>query len=283
MNLRKHLPPIMLLFSLLLSQIIYTNSDMTILGLVKGDYQVGLYSASVKIYNLINTMVASIAWVVMPQLSTGFEKEDYKEINRLLKYSMNFIVVLGIPAVCGIEIIAPYLIYVIAGEAYVGASLSLRILGAALIFSFIGGWMGNMTMLPAGKESICLRSSIVSALVNIVLNLIMIPKWGLNAAAFTTVLAEIIGIIIMLPYIDKKIKIIGLGNMLKAPLIGSAGIIILGFVFQNIIKTPWILSVLTIAVSVVWYLTVLIITKNEFFMGFAEPVIVKLKRRVYKP
>lgn len=283
MNLRKHLPPIMLLFSLLLSQIIYTNSDMTILGLVKGDYQVGLYSASVKIYNLINTMVASIAWVVMPQLSTGFEKEDYKEINRLLKYSMNFIVVLGIPAVCGIEIIAPYLIYVIAGEAYVGASLSLRILGAALIFSFIGGWMGNMTMLPAGKESICLRSSIVSALVNIVLNLIMIPKWGLNAAAFTTVLAEIIGIIIMLPYIDKKIKIIGLGNMLKAPLIGSAGIIILGFVFQNIIKTPWILSVLTIAVSVVWYLTVLIITKNEFFMGFAEPVIAKLKRRVYKP
>ena len=170
MGIRRHLAPILLLFSLILSQTIYTNSDMTILGLVKGDYQVGLYSTSVKIYNLVNTMVASIAWVVMPQLSAGFARKDYKEINKLLKYSMNFILVLGIPCVCGIEIIAPQLIHVIAGEAYVDAALSLRLLGIALMCSFISGWIGNMTMLPAGKEKICLWSSVVSAMVNIVLN-----------------------------------------------------------------------------------------------------------------
>lgn len=280
MDLKRHLPPIMLLFSLILSQTIYTNSDMTILGLVKGDRQVGLYSTSVKIYNLVNTMVASIAWVVMPQLSAGFARKDYKEVNRLLKYSMNFILVLGIPCVCGIEIIAPHLIHVVAGGAYIDAALSLRILGVSLMCSFIGGWIGNMTMLPSGKEKICLWSSIVSALTNIVLNLILIPKWGLNAAAFTTALAELIGIFIKLPYMDKGIRLGGLGEMLKAPMIGGSGILVLGFALQMAVQTPWIVLALTVAASAVWYLAVLAITKNEFFMGFAAPITAKLKRRL---
>lgn len=279
MGIRRHLAPILLLFSLILSQTIYTNSDMTILGLVKGDYQVGLYSTSVKIYNLVNTMVASIAWVVMPQLSAGFARKDYKEINRLLKYSMNFILVLGIPCVCGIEIIAPQLIHVIAGEAYVDAALSLRLLGIALMCSFISGWIGNMTMLPAGKEKICLWSSVVSAMVNIVLNLILIPKWGLNAAAFTTALSELIGVLVKLPYIDKQIKIDRLGEMLKAPIIGSIGILLLGFAFKRAVQIPWRVSALTILASAAWYLLVLAVTKNEFFMGFAAPVIDRLGRR----
>ena len=279
MGIRRHLAPILLLFSLILSQTIYTNSDMTILGLVKGDYQVGLYSTSVKIYNLVNTMVASIAWVVMPQLSAGFARKDYKEINRLLKYSMNFILVLGIPCVCGIEIIAPQLIHVIAGEAYVDAALSLRLLGIALMCSFISGWIGNMTMLPAGKEKICLWSSVVSAMVNIVLNLILIPKWGLNAAAFTTALSELIGVRVKKPYIYKKIKIDRLGEMLKAPIIGSIGILLLGFAFKRAVQIPWRVSALTILASAAWYLLVLAVTKNEFFMGFAAPVIDRLGRR----
>lgn len=279
MGIKRHLPPIMLLFSLILSQTIYTNSDMTILGLVKGDYQVGLYSTSVKIYNLVNTMVASVAWVVMPQLSAGFARNDYKEINKLLKYSMDFILVLGIPCVCGIWIIAPQLIHVIAGEAYAGAALSLRILGAALMCSFISGWIGNMTMLPAGKEKICLWSSIVSAAINVALNFVLIPRWGLNAAAFTTVLSELIGIFIKLPYMDKEIKVDRLGEMLKAPIMGGVGIFILGFFFQRAVQTPWVVSALTIAASAIWYLIVLAVTKNEFFMGFAEPVIARLRRK----
>ena len=279
MNLKRHLPPILLLFSFLISQIIFTNSDMTILGLIKGDHEVGLYSTSVKIYNLVNTMVASVAWVVMPRLSEGFAVKEYREINRLLKYSLNFILVLGIPCFFGIEIIAPHLINFIAGEEYIDATLSLRILGGAMVCSFIGGWIGNMTMLPAGREKICLWSSIASSVLNIILNFILIPKWGLNAAAFTTLLSELTGIFIKLPYMDKNIKIDKFVEMIKAPIIGGIGIIIIGLVVQNSISISWVISVVVIIVSAIWYLIVLLFTQNEFFMGFAAPVISKIRRR----
>ena len=282
MNLKKHLPPILLLFSLMLSQIIYTNSDMTILGLVKGDYEVGLYSTSVKIYSLVNTTIASIFWVVMPQLSTGFANNDYVSVNKLLRYALNFIVFLGIPCFCGIEIIADQLIGLIAGEAFLGASTSLRILGIALMFSFWGGWIGNIIMIPSGHEKICLYSSIVSASLNIGLNILLIPKWGLNAAAFTTALSEFVGILCKKPFIDKRIKILGLWKMLQGPIIGGLGIITLGLIIRHLFNSYWLVSIVTIFTSVLWYAMILYIMKDDFYRSYALPYITKLKKGVKK-
>ena len=277
MNARKHLPSIFMLFSLTLSQIIYVNSDMTILGLIQGDFQVGLYSTSVKIYTLINTMIASIALVVMPQLSAGFAKRDYDEINKLLKYALNFIIVLGIPCFCGIEIIAPHIICFFAGEEYSGAALSLRILGVSLMFSLVGGWIGNASLIPAGREKVCLKASIACALVNVILNLLLIPKWGLNAAALTTAISELTGVMIMAPQIDKRIKITGMREMLKAPIIGGLGIILIGLAVQSAFLEAWKVTLLTVPTSVIWYVFIMVIMNNQFFLEFIGPIINKIK------
>lgn len=276
---KKHLPSILLLFSLLLSQTIYISSDTTILGLVKGDYQVGLYSTSVKIYNVVNTMIASVAWVVMPQLSLNFAKRDFIQVNNLLKYSLNFIIVLGLPCLVGLNVIGQEVIMLIAGESYLGAELSLRILTISLGCSFISGWIGNMMMLPAGKEKICLKSSIVSAVVNIILNFIFIPVWGLNAAAATTAVSEFLGIIIKLPYIDENIRIDGLGKIFAAPITGSLAIILVSLIVRYFVKSSYLIAILTIILSGCIYLIILIFMRNDFTMNFLRPVIFRLKRR----
>ena len=275
---KKHLPPILLLFSLVLSQTIYTNSDITILGLLKGDYQVGLYSTSVRIYNIVNTVVASVAWVVMPQLSSSFAKKDYEKVNGLLKYSLNFIVVLGLPCIIGLNIITPEIIMLIAGENYLGAVVSLRILTISLACSFIGGWIGNMMMLPAGKEKVFLKSSVISAAVNIVLNFILIPKWGLNAAAATTAAAEFLGILIQSPYIDKKIHISGLKEVFRAPVIGAAGIVVTSLIIRSFVHSAYWIAILTVLLGAALYFIILILMKNEFALNFVRPVIKRLTR-----
>lgn len=277
-DFKKHMPPILLLFSLILSQTIYTSSDTTILGLVKGDFQVGLYSTSVKIYNIVNTVVASVAWVVMPQLSNAFPKKEYSKINGLLKYSLNFIVVLGLPCLVGLNVATNEIIMLIAGESYLGAAISLRILTISLACSFIGGWIGNMMMLPAGKEKICLTSSIVSAVINIVLNLILIPILGLNAAAATTAISEFVGIFVKLPFIDKNIKIAEPIQIFFAPIIGCVGIVAVSVFIRLIVTSPYLIAIFTILVSAIVYVAILIIFRNEFTMNFIRPIVKRLKR-----
>lgn len=119
---KRHLPPVLLLFVMVLAQTIYCNSDITILGIIKGNYEVGLYSTSVKIYSLVNSTIASIAWVVMPQMTKNFNEGNYNEINKLFRYAFNFVVILGLPCVVGINILCPEMIEIIAGKEYLGAT-----------------------------------------------------------------------------------------------------------------------------------------------------------------
>lgn len=277
-NINKHLPPILLMFSLILTQTIYVNSDMTLLGLFRGDYEVGLYSVSVKIYTIVNTLVASIAFVVMPRMSELFARKDYKEINNLIRYTLNCIVTLGLPCIVGINVITKEIIEIIAGNEYMGATISLHILTIALLMSFLGGILSNVIMLPSGREKICLKVSLISAVVNVVFNIFLIPLYGLNAAAATTALAEMVGLCIMITKIEKEIIIDRVSKIVVAPLIGCGLIIFVGLIGNMLVNDMLLRTVFIMGGSVVAYLSCLIIFKHEFTMEILNPVINKLKK-----
>ena len=277
MNIKRHMCPILLLFSMTLSQTIYVNSDITLLGIIRGDFEVGLYSTSVKLYNLVNSVIASVAWVVMPQISSYYSKKDYVNINRMLKYALNYIIILGVPCFVGVNVIAPQLVETIAGKDYLGAATSLRILSFALAFSLIGGFIGNIIMLPSGREKICLKACIISSVVNFVTNCVLIPKWGLNAAAFTTALAEFVGLAIVSLNIEKEIKFDNIKEIIRAPVIGGSIILLYLVIIKQIITNAYALTFIAILGSFIIYLTVFSVMKNLFFVDIFKSIVKKNK------
>lgn len=272
MNIRKHLKPIILVFAMILSQTIFCNSDITMLGLMKGDHEVGLYSTSVKIYNIVNTMIASIAWVVMPQMSYNFGKNNYSEVNRILRYSLNFIVSIGLPCIIGINMLCPEILEIVAGKKYLGATDSLHILTIALTVSLIAGIVVNIILLPSMKEDVCLKACAWAAVVNIISNYIFIPKYGLNAAAATTVLAQLITLIISIRAVDKNICITEKKGILLSPCIGCVGLGITLFVIIKIANGLWTKAILSLVVGSVVYLSLLFIFKNELIIHIFESI-----------
>lgn len=270
LDIKKHVVPIAFMLSTVIAQTIYVNSDMTILGLIKGDYEVGLYSTSVKIYNIINMVVASIGVVVMPQISESFKKSNFEKTNSLTNYALNFIVALGIPALICMNLFAEPILEIVGGKEYLGAAASLHILSLSLLFSFIGGWIGNTMMFPFGKEKICFVQSAFSALVNIVLNLILIPKFGLNAAAFTTFISELVGVLILVWFIDKRVKIYGSVKMMRAPLIGSLVGTLAVVCFKRFLGTSFVVSLAAMLLFAVLYVLTLVLFKDEFFFSFVH-------------
>lgn len=82
-DFKRHLPHIIGLFAMLVAQQIFTMCDTTIIGLVLGDYEVGLYSTAIKVHGVINQVMASITWVVMPQLSIAFAENNIDELKKI--------------------------------------------------------------------------------------------------------------------------------------------------------------------------------------------------------
>ena len=108
-------------------------------------------------------------------------------------------------------------------------------------------------------------------MVNIILNIILIPLFGLNAAATTTAIAECVGLFILFRHRDRNIKVSNLKEMLKAPIIGSCGIAIVALIVRSFIYSYPVICVVTIILSAMVYGTTLILMKNEFAMSFLKP------------
>ena len=82
---KTHMIPILFLFVMTLSQTVFNSADITMLGLMKGNYAVGIYSTAAKIERVISQVVSSIVMVLIPRLSYMFDSGEYDKINALLR------------------------------------------------------------------------------------------------------------------------------------------------------------------------------------------------------
>lgn len=273
MDVKKHLKPIILLFVMLLAQTIFNSSDITMIGLMKGDFEVGLYSTSVKIYNLIFQMAASLLWVVMPRMTVYFEKNDYENVNNMLKNILSILLLLGVPCVIGACCLSEEIVLLIAGNTYIKAVPSLKILMVSLVFSLFGDcFLGNMILLPSKREKTYMKICCVSTIVNITLNCFFIPIGGSVAAAITTAISRLIMLVMLILTKDKRIKIDYLKEVSKSPIIGS--IFIFGFciIIKSLVYNLILRIIISILGSVIIYFIILLIFKNKLCIEIMKKI-----------
>ena len=189
-NWKRHMRPILVLFATSVTVTIYTSSDVTILGLLCGDTSVGLYSVSTKVYSLVKTLLSSVLIVSIPRLSALLGSDDRGAFNEMAADIYKTLISLVLPALCGIILLRKEIILILADESYLASVNSLALLSVALFFC-LGAWFwGQCILVPFQKENTVFIVTVIGAIVNIVLNFVLIPFWKQDAAAFTTVLAE---------------------------------------------------------------------------------------------
>lgn len=292
LNLAVHALPIFTLFCNNISSVIYLNSDVTILGILKDDETVGLYGMSAKVYMMIKDIVNAAIFVTIPRFSMyvaeGKENASKKYIDGLRNLISPLLTFL-VPACVGLFMMAQYVIFMIAGEKFIEATQSLNILSAAMFFAVMACFLAYAIVLPNKKEKYFLMATTAAAIVNIILNLVMIPMIGLNAAAITTLIAEIMVFTILLLVSNNSVPIksilkkndvisvivgsvaVGIicviATMLALRIYGDSGLVtgrleIFDMPSMSVISCI-LFSVVTIAVSLVAYAAVLVIFKNS--------------------
>lgn len=265
-DFKHHLKPIFIIFATGIATQIYVNSDITILGLLKGDYFVGIYSVSSKIYNIVKTLVQALVIVTVPRLSMLLGKNKTEEFNNLLQRVTNILAMVTLPACVGLYMLAPQVITIISGEGYLRGVCSLRLLCPALLVSVFSWILAYCVLLPAKREKYFLFAAIASAGINILLNFILIPFMSENGAALTTSIAEVLMLILIVSYSRDILKKVYLKNFWKD--IGSyiLGAVLVGIVCVIINNFFEILSVqifLSVGISVIVYGLLLLLLKNK--------------------
>ena len=268
---RTHIIPILILFASNIANFIYVNSDITILGLMKSNYIVGIYTISSKIYTIVKTVIAAGLSVTVPRLALLYGKGRIREYQLTLSKLVNSLLLLTLPVMTGLIMLSKEVILIISGPHFSRSIISLRILSLTYLFSVMAWILNDCVLIPFKQEKRVLISTSLSALFNIIFNIILIPYLDENAAAISTLLAEICMFVLNYYFSKEMVKQIFISkNFLKnfiESVLGCIGIIMVCFVCLNIFRSLIIVTIFSIIFSIIVYAFILIVTRNSIILN----------------
>lgn len=205
-NFKRHFKAIGIFFAMSCATTIYTHLDTVMLGFMKTDEDVGYYNAAVKIKTILVSIVTSLGTVLLPRVSYYVEHGLMDEFRRITKKALNFVFVLASPLMIYFMIYAKQGIYFLSGTAYAGSIMPMKIIMPTLLLIGITNILGIQILVPLGQEKVVLYSEIAGAIVDLVLNAILIPKLASSGAAIGTFAAEFTVLIVQYVAIRHEVK-----------------------------------------------------------------------------
>ena len=175
---------------------IYYSIDVVMLTQLVGDYATGIYNATYKLISVLTLFYSIYIAVVFPVMSKLFEK-DKKMLLISFEKSIKYLMLIIIPLAISTVIYSKDIILLFYGQEYLPASSVLSILIWTVCLLFISGAC-NTLLNASHKEVTITKIYTIAALFNIILNLFMIPYLSYDGAAITTVLSDILIVIIQL-------------------------------------------------------------------------------------
>lgn len=189
-NFKRHMKPILIFFAMSCATTIYTNLDTVMLGFMSTDVDVGYYNAAVKIKVILVSIVTSLGTVLLPRASYYIQQGKLDEFRRITKKALNFVVLLAMPLMLYFIYYAKEGIYFLSGSAYSGSIVPMQVIMPTLLLIGITNILGIQILVPMGREKVVLYSEIVGAIVDIIVNALLIPKYASTGAAIGTLVAE---------------------------------------------------------------------------------------------
>ncbi len=189
-DLKKHLKPVMVFFAMSCATTIYVNLDTVMLGFMTGDTEVGYYHASVRIKAILVSIITSLGAVLLPRLSYYIEQGETEKFREICMKAFRFVIAAAVPSVLYFTLYAGESIRFIAGKDYEGSVIPMQIMMPTLLFIGLTNVIGIQIFIPYGKEKTVLVSEIAGAVVDVIINLLLIPIYGAAGAAAGTVIAE---------------------------------------------------------------------------------------------
>lgn len=195
-SFKMHIKPILVLFAMSVAGSIYTNLDMVMLGFMSNSTEVGYYTAAVKMKNILLSMIVSLGGVMLPRLSYYIQNGKKSEFLNMSGKAFNVILYTAIPVTLYFSIFAGECIDFLSGVQFAPAIPSMQIIMPTVIFIGLTNMMGYQILVPTNRESLVLLSVIVGAVIDIILNAILIPLYGSVGASLGTLFAEL-GVLIL--------------------------------------------------------------------------------------
>jgi O-antigen/teichoic acid export membrane protein len=186
--------------------LLLTRTDTLLVGYFRTSYEVGLYSAAYPLANGLLIILASFGFLYLPLASRLDADERRDEIDAIYKLTTKWVVIITFPLFLTFVVFSGDILSIVFGPEYADASLSLSILSIGFFTSAVGG-RNRETLAALGMTKFIFLANAIAFVLNIVLNLILIPRYGYLGAAGASAFSYAILNAVVLGILERKFDI----------------------------------------------------------------------------
>ena len=262
----KHLKPTILLFIPQIAVQIYTVLDRTMLGIIIEDKsEVGFYEQAQKVVKLLLTLITSLGTVMVPRMASTFAKGDKEQLKKYMYSSFSFVFFLAFPIMAGLILISGEFVPIFFGQGYEKVAVLINVIVPITLFIGLSNIIGTQYLLPTKRQTEFSISVIVGAIVNFILNIIVIKKYASIGASITTVIAEFLVTAVQFYFVRKEIDIKTVLRLSKNNIIATVIMFVIVYITTKVLTLHGIYSIIIqITEGCIIYGIILILLKDSF-------------------
>lgn len=221
--------------------------DIMMLGYFTDTQTVGLYHPAARTAGLLRTVLLAFMGIYAPLMSNFHRQGDFEKMSKLYKLVVRWIISLSLPLAIILILYSKKIMLLFGGEYVHAANVLMLLTTAAFIQTIFGG--GGHTLTMTGFTKINLYNSIVVVGMNILLNIIWIPQFGMVGAAYATLVSMVVLGLVRIIEVQKLINITPFSfKLFKSIIAGVIMALVLCFVKPLVMPMHTIITLITVTV-----------------------------------
>ena len=188
----KHIKPNLVLFIPVIAVSLYKMIDKVMLGMMTNVNEVGFFENAEKITNIPMTLITALGTVMLPRMSNILAKGEKGKANDYITKSISFVMFLSFAMCFGLIAIGYKFAPFYFGQEFQKTGILIILLAVTLPFLSFANVIRTQYLIPKERDKDYIISVSLGAIVNLVINIILIPKYASVGACIGTIFAEAI-------------------------------------------------------------------------------------------
>lgn len=206
-EIKVHIKGSLLLFLPVISYSIYKVMDKIMLGWFGEIAEVAYYENAEKIINVPLSIISALGTVMLPKISNLISLNKMKEAKKYLDKSLEFVIFICFGMCFGLIAVGKDFAILYLGEDFAKTGILIKYLAISILFISIANVIRTQFLIPTNHDKEYIISTIIGALINLCLNLLLIPKLDSIGAAIGTIFAEFSVMLCQLIMVSKQLEI----------------------------------------------------------------------------
>lgn len=279
LTLNKYIVPILVFgyYNILTSM--YTTFNVTFLGFVKGDTEVGYFSTATKLYSIILSIISAFTTVMIPRVSNMLEHGKKEELQNMANKIISSLIIVTIPVILLCVSNAPTIILLLSGPGYEGAITPFKIVIFLLLIIGLEQVIIRQFIMASRKTSMTFLLSTVGAIVGVTINILITPLYGAVGSSIAWGVSEVAVLFVGLYLLNKNMGIyLNLTKNIAPIVIGTAVYIIIVTTCMLFIHNNWINMVVSTILILISFLYInLKLFRNELLYNIINSIMRNMK------